>query len=227
MAHVLSLQKLPSIGGEFEVFWIGYLEIFKPGEFVWREPDMARIRRIARQSSNAADEPLWGGDSRRLAARRGHVRNLVARLLRENKGQDIIEYALLAALISAPLGSRPLFFVLERSTASLAQGERQLDGDEHGDRLAETGTGNEPPLLRGLDRLVVESEVPIERPVDPHVTDRAIREDDDLEPDSPLNLGTHRFGRVSGLDLPYWPRRLDPIARSVDTAARPATLTGT
>ncbi len=36
----------------------------------------------------------------RLAARRGHVRNLVGRLLRENKGQDIIEYALLAALIS-------------------------------------------------------------------------------------------------------------------------------
>ena len=35
-----------------------------------------------------------------LAASRGHVWNLVGRLLRENRGQDLIEYALLAAFIS-------------------------------------------------------------------------------------------------------------------------------
>ena len=36
----------------------------------------------------------------RLAARGGHVRNLIGRLLRENRGQDLIEYALPAAFIS-------------------------------------------------------------------------------------------------------------------------------
>ena len=36
----------------------------------------------------------------RPAASGGHVRNLVGRLLRENRGQDLIEYALLAAFIS-------------------------------------------------------------------------------------------------------------------------------
>ena len=35
-----------------------------------------------------------------LAASRGHVRNLVGRLIRENRGQDLIEYALLAAFVS-------------------------------------------------------------------------------------------------------------------------------
>ena len=36
----------------------------------------------------------------RLAASGGHVRNLIGRFLRENGGEDVIEYALLAAFIS-------------------------------------------------------------------------------------------------------------------------------
>ena len=86
--------------------------------------------------------------------------------------------------------------------------------------------GTNRHCFAGHDRLLVESEVPIERPDDGHVADRAIRQDDGLEQDGTLDLGAHRLGRVFWLALPDDLRYFDAVTRSVHAAAGAATLTG-
>ena len=88
----------------------------------------------------------------------------------------------------------------ETQTA-LAQGEGELDRDQDRDGLAESGPWLEPPLLGGLDRLLIETERRVERPHDVNASNRSVCKDNALEQDGALHLGAHRVCGVLRLDL--------------------------
>ena len=122
--------------------------------------------------------------------------------------------------------------VSANALGALAQGETDRESDEHGDRLAETAASgmnrhcfaaliasSSSPKFRSSDRTTLTS---------PTVPSGRTTASSQTSPWTLARIASAAYfaRRISGLDLPYWPRRLDPIARLVDTAAAPATLTG-
>jgi hypothetical protein len=70
--------------------------------------------------------------------------------------------------------------------------EEQLRLNAHGNRLPRPSAGIEAPAAHGVDRLLVETESIVERPDDTDASDRAVREDDDLEHDETFDARAHR-----------------------------------
>ena len=102
---------------------------------------------------------------------------------------------------------------------TLAEGEFDLERHQHSYGLAEARPGNEAELPGGFDRFLVETEDRIERPHHLHVADAPVRQHDPLKPHNALHLRAHGFRGVIGTNTAQQARRLDAIARPVDTAA--------
>src|SRR5262245_27453836 len=103
------------------------------------------------------------------------------------------------------------------------QSEFQDERDLHGHVLAAAVFARtEEPLLRGLHRLFVETEEPIERLDDTHFVDSAVRCDDSFEPDLALDLGAHGLARVLRFGLEQRLGIADAVAGLVSAAAKPA-----
>src|SRR4051794_1590497 len=76
---------------------------------------------------------------------------------------------------------------------------REIEDERHADvdRPPIPGAGVKEPQLRGLLCFVVEARGRVERSGHPHVTYRAVSQDDHFELDASLNARTHRVGRVA------------------------------
>jgi pilus assembly protein Flp/PilA len=80
----------------------------RPGESSMRRAVNDVLRRVIEQQRAAQPKPTQGNQAGMSAAHNGHevstgegvMRELLARFVREDEGQDIIEYALLAGLIT-------------------------------------------------------------------------------------------------------------------------------
>ena len=99
----------------------------------------------------------------------------------------------------------------------LSQRERQLNGDEHRDRLPLLLPGDEPPLLGSLDRFLIEAERRVEGPTT------------GTSPTVPSGMMMHSTTTVPWIS-PAWRRpctAASPRAghRSVDAAPRPIRAT--
>src|SRR6185436_13764243 len=105
----------------------------------------------------------------------------------------------------------------------LPERERQLDGDQDRNRLAESRARRETPLLRGFDGFLIEAEDAVERSQNLHVAHRTVRPDDALEQHRALDLRAHGVGGVLRLHLAQHARDCDAVARTVRAAARSTT----
>src|SRR5262249_48359231 len=97
--------------------------------------------------------------------------------------------------------------------------EGELDGDLHRDWRAHAGARLESPLLRGCDRLLIQTERRVERANDLNIRNRSIGPHDALQQNSALNLCAHGVAGVLRLHLANDPRQRDAVPWLIDAAA--------